>query len=235
VAICEYVRAVLCNSTGQYEQACEAASSASGYREIVAENWGLTELVEAASRTGQLDLARGALSRLTEKAQASRTDWALGVQARSAALLSDSEAAEGLFREAIDRLGRTRMRTELARTRLLYGESLRRANRRADARRELGVALELFAAMGMEAFAERARRELQATGAIVQSRSVYTRDDLTAQEFRVARLARDGLSNLDIGAQMFISARTVEWHLRKIFTKLGITSRRHLREALSGR
>ena len=235
VAICEYARAVLCNSTGQYEQACEAASSASGYREIVAENWGLTELIEAASRTGQLDLARDALSRLTEKAQASRTDWALGVHARSAALLSDGDTAEGFFREASDRLGRTRMRTEQARTHLLYGESLRRANRRVDARRELGVALELFVAMGMEGFAERARRELQATGAIVQSRNVDTRDDLTAQEIRVARLARDGLSNLDIGAQMFISARTVEWHLRKVFTKLGITSRRHLREALSGR
>ena len=230
LAICEYTRAVLCNGLGQYEEAVTAARSASDH-EVVAENWGLSELVEPATRTGRTDLATDALNRLARKAQATGSDWALGIEARSRALLSEGPTAEDPFRNAIEHLSRTRVRAELARTYLLYGEWLRRANRRVDARRELNVAYELFSAMGMESFAERTRRELLATGATVHKRNVETRDDLTAQEAQIARLARDGLSNPEIGAQLFISVRTVEWHLRKVFNKLGISSRRQLRVA----
>jgi DNA-binding CsgD family transcriptional regulator len=232
VAICEYTRAVLCNGLGQYEEALVAAGSASEYQEVVAENWGLTELIESATRTGRTDLATDALHRLARKARASGTDWALGMEARSLALLSEGDDAERRFRDAIQHLSRTRVRAELARARLLYGEWLRRANRRVDARGELNIAYEMFSAMGIEGFAERTRRELLATGATVRKRNVETRDDLTAQETQIARLARDGLSNPEIGAQLFISARTVEWHLRKVFTKLDISSRRQLRGAL---
>jgi DNA-binding CsgD family transcriptional regulator len=228
LAICEYAHAVLCNGLGQYEEAVTAARSASAYHEVIAENWGLSELVEPATRTGRSDLATDALNRLAHKAQVTRSDWALGIEARSRALMSEVGAAEGQFREAIERLSRTRVRAELARTHLLYGEWLRRANRRVDARGELNVAYELFSAMGMQSFAERTRRELLATGATVHRRSVEMRDELTAQEAQIARLARDGLSNAEIGAQLFISARTVEWHLRKVFNKLGISSRRQL-------
>jgi DNA-binding CsgD family transcriptional regulator len=233
VAIAEYTRAVLCNGLGRYEEALVAARSASEYAEVVAENWGLSELVEPATRTGRTELATDALSRLAAKAHATGTDWALGIEARSRALLSDDAVAEGAFREAIDRLSRARVRAELARTHLLYGEWLRRTGRRVEARSELNAAYELFSAMGMEGFAERARRELLVTGAIVQRRTVEGRDDLTAQEAQIARLAREGLSNPEIGAQLFISGRTVEWHLRKVFAKLGISSRRQLRMALS--
>jgi DNA-binding CsgD family transcriptional regulator len=232
VAICEYTRAVLCNGLGQYEEALVAAGSASEYQEVVAENWGLTELIESATRTGRTDLATDALRRLARKARASGTDWALGLEARSLALLSEGDDAERRFRDAIHHLSRTRVRAELARSHLLYGEWLRRANRRVDARGELNIAHEMFSAMGIEGFAERTRRELLATGATVRKRNVETRDDLTAQETQIARLARDGLSNPEIGAQLFISARTVEWHLRKVFTKLDISSRRQLRGAL---
>jgi len=148
------------------------------------------------------------------------------------ALLSEGDLADGRFREAIGHLSRTRVRAELARAHLLYGEWLRRANRRVDARGELSTAYEMFSAMGMEGFAERTRRELLATGATVQRRSVETRDGLTAQEAQIARLARDGLSNVEIGAQLFLSARTVEWHLSKVFAKLGVSARRQLRVAL---
>ena len=233
LAIAEYARAVLCNGLGQYEKALAAARSASEHREMVAENWGLSELIEPAARTGRTDLATEGLNRLAEKARASGTDWALGIEARSRALLSDVATAEGLFREGIERLSRTRMRAELARTHLLYGEWLRRTNRRPDARAELDVAHEMFSAMGMEQFAERTRRELLAAGAIAHKRNAETHDDLTAQETQIARLARDGLSNPEIGAQLYLSPRTVEWHLRKVFGKLGISSRRQLRAALS--
>jgi DNA-binding CsgD family transcriptional regulator len=233
LAICEYTRAVLCNGLGQYEEAVTAARSASDYHEVVAENWGLSELVEPATRTGRTDLAMDAVNRLARKAQATGSEWALGIEARSRALLSEGPTAEDPFRKAIEHLSRTRVRAELARTHLLYGEWLRRANRRVDARRELNVAYELFSAMGMESFAERTRRELLATGATVHKRNVETRDDLTAQEAQIARLARDGLSNPEIGAQLFISVRTVEWHLRKVFNKLGISSRRQLRVAFA--
>jgi ATP/maltotriose-dependent transcriptional regulator MalT len=192
----------------------------------------LPELVEAAARQGNADLAREALERLAETTQPCGTDWALGIEARSRALLTDGAAADDLHREAIGRLRRTQMRPELARAHLLYGEWLRRQGGRVDAREQLRTAHEMLAAIGMEAFAQRARRELIATGEKVRKRSPETRDELTAQEEQIARLARDGLSNLEIGAQLFISARTVEWHLRKVFTKLGISSRRQLRVAL---
>jgi DNA-binding CsgD family transcriptional regulator len=164
--------------------------------------------------------------------EASDADWALGIYARSRALLSDGQAAERSYREAVDRLGRTRVRPELARARLLYGEWLRREGRRVDAREQLRSAHDLLATIGMEAFAERARRELLATGEKVRRRSEETRNELTPQEDQIARLARDGLSNPEIGEQLFISARTVEWHLHKVFAKLGISSRRQLRTAL---
>ena len=166
---------------------------------------------------------------------ASGTDWALGIQARSRALLSEGEAAERLYREAIDRLGRTRLRVDLARAHLLYGEWLRRERRRSDAREQLRTAHGMLEAMGMAAFAERARRELRATGETARKRTCAARhDELTAQETQIARLARDGLSNPEIGARLFISARTVQYHLRKVFAKLGITSRSQLDRVLPG-
>jgi DNA-binding CsgD family transcriptional regulator len=231
LAIAEYTRAVLCNSLGQYEEAFAGAWSASEYQEVVGENWGLSELIEPATRTGRMDMAREALNRLASKAQATGTDWALGIESRSRALLSEG-AAENAFRDAIEHLSRTRVRAELARTHLLYGEWLRRANRRIDARGELNIAYKMFTTMGMNSFAERTRRELVATGATVHKRNVETRYHLTGQEAQIARLARDGLSNPEIGAQLFLSARTVEWHLSKVFTKLHISSRRQLRAAL---
>ncbi len=232
VAICDYAHAVLCNGCGDWEGALLAACSASEQREVVAENWGLSELVEPATRTGRTDLARDALDRLRSKANASRTASALGVAARSEALLSEGDPAETWFREAIARLGGTRVRAELARAHLLYGEWLRRESRRIDARAQLRAAHDQFASMRMEAFAERARNELQATGEKVRTRSQETRDDLTPQESQIAHLARDGLSNPEIGSRLFLSPRTVEWHLHHVFIKLGITSRRQLASAL---
>jgi DNA-binding CsgD family transcriptional regulator len=195
--------------------------------------WALTELVEAAARSGEPAVAAGALQRLAETTQAAGTDWALGIEARSRALVTEGDAAEGHYREAIERLGRTRIRVELARAHLLYGEWLRRGGRRLDAREQLRTAHEMCTAMGLEAFAERARRELQATGETVRKLSVETRDELTPQEAQIARLAGDGQTNPEIAAELFISPRTVEWHLRKVFAKLGISSRRQLRPALS--
>jgi DNA-binding CsgD family transcriptional regulator len=231
LAIAEYARAVLCNGVGEYQEALHGARAASDYKEVVAENWGLSELIEPAVRTGKTDLATDALDRLAAKAQATRTDWALAIEARSRALLSEGDPANSLFRTALVHLNRTRVRSELARTHLLYGEWLRRENRRVDARSELTVAYEMFDAMQLDSFAERARRELLATGATVHRR-IETRDELTPQETQIARLARDGLSNPEIGARLFISPRTVEWHLHKVFTKLAISSRRQLRAAL---
>ncbi len=234
VAICEYSHAVLCNGLGLYDEALAAACGAcADPTEMVAHNWGMIELVESAVRTGRTDLAADALDRLAGKARACGTDWALGIEARSRALLSDGEIAECGFREAVAHLSRAQVRAELARAHLLYGEWLRQANRRADARSELTLAHDMFTAMGMEGFAERTRRELLAAGATVRQRTVDAADQLTDQEALIARLARDGLSNQEIGAQLFISARTVEWHLRKIFTKLGVGSRRQLRTAMA--
>jgi DNA-binding CsgD family transcriptional regulator len=195
--------------------------------------WSLPELVEAAARCGRTELAVTALERLSACTRAAGTELALGIEALSRALMSESGVAERLYREAIDRLGRTRIRVQLARGHLLYGEWLRRENRRVDARVQLRAAHDLLTAIGMEAFAERARRELLATGEKMRKRAVETRDELTPQERQIAVLARDGLSNPEIGARLFLSPRTVEWHLHKVFTKLGVRSRRELAGALT--
>jgi DNA-binding CsgD family transcriptional regulator len=236
VAICEYSRAVLCNGLGQYDEALAAARRAcADPTEMVAHNWGMIELIEAAARTGRTDLAAEALQRLTTKAQACQTDWALGIEARSRALLDTGDTAERGFVKAVRHLSRARVRAELARAHLLYGEWLRREHRRVDARRELTLADEMFTAMGLPGFAERTRRELLATGATLHKRTIDAVEQLTPQEALIARLARDGLSNPEIGTQLFISARTVEWHMRKVFTKLGVRSRRQLQLAMADR
>ena len=232
LTVAEYARAVLYNGLGDYRLAAEAAERASAADELVISPWALYELVEAAVRSDQPDLAVGAARRLSEIAAASGTDWALGAAARSRALLADGRAADELYGEALGRLGRTRMAAHLARARLCYGEWLRRQNRRVEARSQLRPAYEAFTAMGAQGFAERARRELVATGEKVRKRSQDTRADLTPQEAEIAQLARDGLTNAQIGAQLFIGARTVEWHLRKVFGKLDIGSRRELDGAL---
>ncbi len=233
VQYAQWVAAILCNGLGRYDQALTAALQASGESsELFLSAWALPELVEAGVRSEQANIAGAAGERLAEAAAAAGGDWALGVDARSRALLSRRKAAERLYLEAIERLGRTQVRPELARARLLYGEWLRRENRRVDAREQLRCAHRMLASIGMEAFAERARRELLATGERVRKRSIETRDDLTPQEAQIARLAREGLSNPEIGARLFLSPRTVEWHMRKVFTKLGISSRRGLHDAL---
>jgi len=233
IQFARYARAVLYNGLGRYNDALAAARLASeDTPQLFLAAWALPELIEAAVRTGDAELARRALERLTEAANGSDSDWGRGVEARSRALLSEANRAEGLHEEAIERLSRTRVRPELARAHLLYGEWLRREGRRLDAREQLRTAYDMFAAIGMEAFAERSRRELLATGERVRKRSDDTRDQLTPQEEQIARLAREGLSNPEIGAQLFISPRTVEWHLRKVFSKLGIHSRRELADPL---
>ena len=231
----EWVSAILFNGLGRYDRGLASAQRAAEETpQLHVTPWALTELIEAAVRTARVDLAAGALERVMAATAPSSTDWGRGMEARCQALLSEGESAERLYREAIERLARTRRRPELARAHLLYGEWLRRENRRVNAREQLHTAHEMLAAMGMEAFAERARQELQATGEKVRKRTVDTRDDLTAQERQIARLARDGLSNPEIGARLFLSPRTVEWHLRNVFTKLGIQSRRGLANALAG-
>ena len=231
----EYANAVLHNGLGNYGLAAQAADQASAADELVISPWALYELTEAAARSDQRESAVAAADRLSEIAAASGRDWACGAAARSRALLAEGRAAEEEYREALERLSRTRMATHLARARLSYGEWLRRENRRIDARNQLRPAFEAFVAMGTQAWAERARRELVATGEKVRKRSDGTRGELTPQEEEIAQLARDGLTNPEIGAQLFIGARTVEWHLRKVFHKLDISSRRELDEALSHR
>jgi DNA-binding CsgD family transcriptional regulator len=229
----EYATALLHNGFGEYEAAMEAARSACEHDDLGLVAWPLIELVEAASRCERLDLAAVPLARLVERTQACGTDWALGIEARSRALVSDGTAADGLYRDAVERLARTpRVTVHLARAHLVYGEWLRRENRRSDARTYLRAAHEMFDRFGAEAFAERARRELQATGETVRKRAVPADEVLTPQEAQVARLAGDGRTNVEISAQLFISPRTAEYHLHKVFTKLGITSRRQLRGAL---
>jgi DNA-binding CsgD family transcriptional regulator len=233
VQYARWANSVLMNGLGRYEEALAAAAEASeDTPELPIAAWALSELIEAATRTENAETAKLALTRLGEQTEASDSDWGLGVYARSRALLSQGEEAERLYHEAIERLGRTRLRPELARSQLLYGEWLRRAGRRVDARQQLRDAHEAFVSMGADAFAERAGHELLATGEKVRSRRNSTRDELTPQEEHIARLARVGLTNPEIGAQLFLSPRTVEWHLRKVFTKLGISSRRELRSVL---
>ena len=233
LTVAQWASAVLYNSLGRYEEALAAAERASeDPHELWFSTWVAVELIEAASRTGKAERALGALEWVAATARAGGNDWGLGVEARSRALLSDGDAAEKLYSEAIERLGRTRVRLDLARAHLLYGEWLRRERRRVEAREQLRTALEMFSAMGVEGFAGRAERELLATGEHVRKRSVETRDELTAQEAQIARLARDGLSNADIGSQLFISQHTVAYHLRKVFSKLDITARTQLSRAL---
>jgi DNA-binding CsgD family transcriptional regulator len=228
-----WTTAVLCNSLGRYEEALAAAQQAgddtyaSWWRD-----WGLVELIEGAARSGKAELAVDALGLLSESTAASGTDWALGLEARSRALVTDGAAAEPLYRQGIEALGRTRVRVELARAHLLYGEWLRRERRRLDAREQLRHAHKLFTEFGMEAFAERARVELEATGEHARKRTVETRDELTPQEAQVSRLAADGATNREIAAQLFISPSTVDYHLRKAFRKLGVRSRHQLEEHL---
>jgi DNA-binding CsgD family transcriptional regulator len=231
----EYARAVLYNGVADYNVAADAAETASNIDELVISPWALYELVEAAARSDQPQRARVAADQLSAIAAASGSDWARGVAARSRALLAQGGAAEELYREAIELLSRTRMATHLARARLSYGEWLRRTNRRVDARTQLRPAYQAFAAMGATAFSDRARRELQATGEKVRKRTPDAGDELTPQEEQIAQLARERRTNPEIGAQLFLSARTVEWHLRKIFAKLEVSSRRELDAALARR
>ena len=221
--------ALLCNGLGRYDEALAAARGACEYEDLGFHGWCLLELIEAATRSGELDEAVSAVGRLEKRALASGTDWGLGVLAAARALVAADDVADSFYTEGIERLARTRVVVHLARAHLCYGEWLRRANRRVDARRHLGIAHEMFTRMGAQAFAERARRELIATGEKVRKQRVGSGDDLTSQEAQIARLAADGLTNQEIGAQLFISTHTVEWHLRKVFVKLGVTSRRQLR------
>jgi DNA-binding CsgD family transcriptional regulator len=234
LTVSQWLTATLYNSLGRYEDAfAAAAQAAEDPRELWFSNFAAGELIEAASRSGRDDRAEEALEVLSESTRASGTPWALGVEARLRALLARGEAAEALYRESIDRLRPTRLRLDLARAHLLYGEWLRRERRRVDARNELRAAHELFSDFGMQAFAERARVELQATGEHARKRSVDTTDRLTPQEAQVARLAANGNTNREIAAQMFISPSTVEYHLRKVFRKLDVTSRTQLARRIS--
>jgi DNA-binding CsgD family transcriptional regulator len=232
IGLAECVTAVLYNGLGRYEAALVGAQRACEHEDLVFFGWSLAELVEAGARSGAHDMAAGALRQLQERARAAGTDWGLGILARSSALLAEGQAADALYREALERLGRCRIVVHLARAHLVYGEWLRRENRRMDAREQLRIAYEMLSRIGAEAFAERARAELLATGETVRKRTVESRDELTAQEAQVARLAAQGRTNPEIGAQLFISSRTAEYHLHKVFTKLGISSRRKLRDAL---
>jgi DNA-binding CsgD family transcriptional regulator len=228
-----WATAMLCNSLGRYADALAAAQQAS--EDTPADlfaTWALAELIEAAARSGAPERAAGPLERLSATARASGSDWALGVEARSRALVTEGKNAEIFYRDATDRLGRTRVRTELARTHLLYGEWLRRQRRRREARDQLRTAFVMFDAMGMQAFAARARAELRATGERARPRRPGAPEVLTPQEEQIARLVAEHLTNREIAARLFLSASTVEYHLRKIFRKLGVTSRAQLARAI---
>jgi DNA-binding CsgD family transcriptional regulator len=232
ISLADYAAAVLYNGLGEYRAALDAAEHASQYDDLGLFAWTQCELIEAAARSDEPDLARTALDRLLPRTRAAATSWALGTEAKSRALVSVGAEAENLYQEALERLARSRMTAHLARAHLVYGEWLRRERRRSDARAQLRRAHGLLEAMGASAFAIRAERELLATGERARKRSYETRDELTPQESQIARLARDGLSNPEIGAQLFISPRTVQYHLHKVFTKLAINSRNQLHLAL---
>jgi DNA-binding CsgD family transcriptional regulator/tetratricopeptide (TPR) repeat protein len=236
VTSAHWAAAVLYNGLARYDEALRSARATQGITEPWISVWALPELVEAAVRVGEVDAVGAALDRLVDATQPCGTEWASGVSARTRALVSEGDVAEQLYREAVERLGRTQLRTETARAHLLYGEWLRREGRRIDARVQLRAAHEMFALIGMEAFAERARRELMATGETVRKRTVDAAagEVLTPQEQQIALLVREGLSNPEVGARLFLSPRTVEWHLRKVFAKLSISSRKQLRDALPG-
>ena len=239
VTSARWAAAMLYNGLGRYDEASEAArQAAENPSGLQVSMWALIELIEAAARSGNMPMASDALERLAETTQVSGTGFGLGIEARSRALMAEDGPADGLYLEAIDRLGRTQLRPELARAHLVYGEWLRRQGRRSQAREQLRTAHGMLDTMGMEGFAERARRELLATGETARKRTVQATVEasqaLTAQEAQVARLARDGLSNPEIGARLFISSRTVQYHLGKVFTKLGISSRGQLNRVLPG-
>ncbi len=229
IGLTGYAAAVLYNGLGRYQEAFTAAQGACAYEDLGFYSWALHELVEAAVHIGERDAAEQAVGHIAERAGASGTPWGLGAMAHARALLADDAEADRLFTEALEQLSRSRVVVHRARTHLGYGEWLRRVNRRSDARRHLKQAHDIFIGMGAHGYAERARRELVAVGEKVRKQPLSTHDPLTAQEAQIARLAADGLTNAEIGAQLFISVHTVEWHLRKVFVKLGITSRRQLR------
>jgi DNA-binding CsgD family transcriptional regulator len=233
IGVGKYATAVLYNGLARYDEALTAARQATEYpQDLAFFIWGLAELIEAAARSGKADVAADGLRRLSELTRTSGTDWAMGVEAQSRALVSADDVVEDLFREAVERLGRTRVRIVLARAHLLYGEWLRRQRRRLDAREQLRTAHKLFTEFGMAAFAERARVELEATGEHARKRTVETYDDLTPQEGQISRLAAEGATNQEIAAQLFISPSTVDYHLRKAFRKLGVKSRHQLKQHL---
>lgn len=234
-ALAEYARAVLCNGLARYREALAAAECACAHEPVAPFPWALLELVEAAVRSDARDIAAEGVDRLAAWARTSGDDWAAGVHARSAALLSAGTRAERLYEEAVELLGRGHTAAHLARARLLYGEWLRRENRRVDARVQLRAAHEAFSRISAEGFAERARRELLATGETARKRTDEARAHLTPQEAQIARLAQEGLTNPEIGAQLFISPRTVQYHLRKVFQKLAISSRHQLGRIPPGR
>jgi len=232
VTVAHWVAAVLYNGLGRYEEALAAARQASEHKHVYLSVWALPELIEAAARAGNPRIADDALDRLAEATQAGGTEDGLGVEARSRALLSEGEVAEAYYRDAIGRLGNARRRPEFARAHLLYGEWLRRQRRRRDARDQLRTAFVIFDSIGMEAFAGRARAELRATGERANPRGPGASEVLTAQEEQIAWLVAEHLSNREIAARLFISASTVEYHLRKIFRKLDVSSRAQLARTL---
>jgi DNA-binding CsgD family transcriptional regulator len=227
-----YAKAVLCNALGKHDAALEAAWEAMQPDPIGYGTQLVAELAEAAARTGDRARIEFARDWLAERTAVVRSDWLNGIEARVRALLSEGDAADALYRDSIAHLSGTRMRIELARAQLLYGEWLRRERRRVDAREQLRSALEAFTGMGVEAFARRAERELLATGERARKRAMETRDQLTPQELQIARLVTEGSTNREIAAQLFISPSTVEYHLRKVFRKLGVRSRTQLANRL---
>jgi DNA-binding CsgD family transcriptional regulator len=235
LSVIEWGSALLACAGGRYEQALHFGRRASEPGDGGVSSWALVEVIEASSRLGDIEGAIAGLRRLSESTSAAGTNWALGVEARSRALVCDGQQAEDCYVDAIALLRQTRMRPELARAHLLYGEWLRRAMRRTDAREHLRTAHDMFDSMGARGFADRARRELLATGETARRRTVETVTDLTPQELQIANLAADFRQNKEIASELFLSPRTVEWHLRKVFAKLAVSSRRELRALLRPR